>query len=99
LENKKENQYLDSNEIEYSKCKFNFKSQDFLSFDGVQISHGYKNVKDWTFKSENKIPLTSIKYGITEPYRLSLVAMEFTKMDELMAYYYHGQIQHMPLYV
>jgi hypothetical protein len=98
LEMKKEIQDLDNDGIEYSKCKFNFKSQDFLTFDGVQISHGYKNVKDWTFKSENKIPLTSIKHGITKPYRLALVAMEFSKVDELMAYYYHGQVQHTPLY-
>jgi hypothetical protein len=95
LENAKED--LETSDVEYPKCKFNFKSRDFLSFDGVKIRHGYKKVKKSTFCID-QVPLTFPKFGLSEPCRLSIGAMQFDSLEGLKAFFYHGQNQHVPLY-
>ena len=45
-----------SEEVRNSEKEFNFKSQDFVIFDGIKISHGYKECKDASFQSEGKVP-------------------------------------------
>jgi hypothetical protein len=93
---RKEDQF--DSAIDHLKCQFNFKSQDFLTFNGRKTHHGYSGVKSESFcigKSELYFP----SRGVEEPYRLGVVGFQMEDPDsQLVPFFFRGKIQHEPLY-
>jgi hypothetical protein len=87
-----------SEEVRNSEHEFNFKSQDFVIFDGVKVYHGYKECKGPSFVCEGKVPFYFPQYGITDPFRLGVVLMQFDNLSKLPTYFYHGSAHTEPLY-
>jgi hypothetical protein len=96
--NKTEDKLQTREEVRNSEYEFNFKSQDFVIFDGVKVPHGYKECKKTSFTCEGKVPFYFSQYGITDPFRLGVVLMQFVNLSDLPNYFYHGAAHTEPLY-